>query len=104
MGPAMDTASEASSFSGSHYLDIGHQFSWRLGKAKLNNDNIALEKPAGHPYGNTAIALDFATLKYNLPITQSTQLELGLHYYSTPLNTADQPLDTGGYLRINITI
>jgi len=104
IGPAMDTASQASSVAGNHYFDIGHQFSWRLGKAKLNNDNIALEKPAGHPYGNTAIALDFATLKYNLPITQSTQLELGLHYYSTPLNTADQPLDTGGYLRINITI
>ncbi|WP_185231105.1 capsule assembly Wzi family protein [Teredinibacter franksiae] len=104
MGPAMDTASEASSFSGSHYLDIGHQFSWRLGKAKLNNDNIALEKPAGHPYGNSTVTLDFATIKYNLPITDSTQLEFGLHYFSTPLTFADHQLDSGGYIHINISL
>jgi len=104
LATSIDTASTANTLAGDHYFRNGHQLSWRLGNADLNEDNVAIEPPAGHPLTNKAISLDYGGLTYKLPVNQWVQTEIGLNYYSEALVYSGEEISSGGYLQINIEL
>jgi len=101
---AIDSAAKTITLRLDHYFDTGQQFSWQLGKASLNDDNIALEPPAGPIYGKNAIELDYASITFKTPVSDLTQLEAGFQYFGEPLTFIDETIETGGYLQLTFAL
>lgn len=101
LATAIDTASELLQLSADHYFAGGQQFSWQLGKASLNDDNIALSPPAGHPYGPELQDVDFGRITFKAPVNNWLQLQLGAIYCSEKLSIAETDISSGGYLQLN---
>jgi len=97
----IDSASSATTLQGHHFFDFGHQFNWRLGSSQLNTDNIALDPPAGHPYGKNTIDLQHLEFIYKLPLSNQLQLDIGLQHYSESLYFSGKEISTGGHLQIH---
>lgn len=101
---AIDSGSGVLTLQGDHFFNTGQQFSWRLGKAELNNDNIHLEAPAGPVFGPKAIDLDYASITYKVPASDITQIEVGLRYFGESLIFADKAIETSGYIQLTFEL
>ncbi len=102
LATAIDTGSSAVSLCVDHYFESGHQLSWRLGNANLNEDNIDLKAPAGHPYGSESISVDYASVTYKVPVSKWVRADFGLQHLSESLEFAEEEISTGGQIIINI--
>ncbi|SMF26776.1 Capsule assembly protein Wzi [Alteromonadaceae bacterium Bs31] len=102
MATTIDTASTSISLSADHYFASGHQFSWRLGTAELNDDNINLTPPAGHVYGPKSQSVDYASVTYKIPINNLVRTDLRLQHMSEAISFADEEISSGGQIVVNI--